>query len=85
LRALLAQAGAPLCEGADAEAKLTELRLLYEPYVYALSHQLLMELPPWLPGDDEVDAWRSSPWEFAPQSVQSVQVSQLRSLEYDAY
>lgn len=85
LRELLAQAGAPLREGAEADAKLTELRMLYEPYVYALSHRLLMELPPWLPSDDEVDAWRSSPWEFAPQSAQSLHTGQMRTLEYEAH
>ncbi len=84
LRDSLAQAGAPLREGVDADAKLTELRMLYEPYVYALSHRLLMDLPPWIPRDDEVDAWRSSPWEFAPQNVQSLHVSQLGALEYEA-
>jgi hypothetical protein len=83
LRELLLEAGAPLREGPDADAKLTELRLLYEPYVFALSHRLLMELPPWLPGDNEVDAWRSSPWELAPQSVQSLHITQLRTLEYE--
>ncbi len=83
LREMLAQAGAPLREGVEADEKLTALRKLYEPYVYALSHRLLMDLPPWLPSDDEVDAWRSSPWEFAPESAQSLHVSQLRALEYN--
>lgn len=83
LREALAQADAPLREGAGADAKLTELRMLYEPYVYALSHQLLMDLPPWLPATNEVDAWRSSPWEFAPESEQSIHISQIRALEYD--
>ena len=85
LRELLLEAGAPLSEGPDADAKLTELRLLYEPYVFALSRRLLMELPPWLPGDNEVDAWRSSPWELAPQSVQSLHITQLRMLEYETH
>ncbi len=85
LRELLELAGAPLREGAEADEKLTKLRQLYEPYVFALSHRLLMDLPPWLPDDDEVDAWRSSPWEFAPESAQSLHVSQLRTLEYDAH
>lgn len=83
LREALAEAGAPLREGADADAKLTELRMLYEPYVYALSHRLVMELPPWLPAENEVDAWRTSPWEFAPQSELSLHISQIRALEYD--
>lgn len=83
LRVLLEQVGAPLRPGMDADAKLTELRMLYEPYVFALSKRLLMELPPWLPGPDEVDAWRSSPWEFAPQTVQTLHISQLTALEFE--
>lgn len=85
LRELLAQANAPLREGEQADAKLAELRLLYEPYVYALSHRLLMELPPWLPSDNEVDAWRSSPWEFAPQGAQVERDGKMRALEYDVH
>lgn len=63
LRAMLEQAGAPLREGEMADARLAELRALYEPYVWSLAHRLLMDLPPWLPEAEEVDAWRSSPWE----------------------
>ncbi|HEX7078608.1 MAG TPA: potassium channel family protein, partial [Candidatus Eisenbacteria bacterium] len=47
LRAALAAAGLPLPEGAATEAKLAELRRLYEPYVTALSQYLLQPLPPW--------------------------------------
>jgi hypothetical protein len=43
-----------------------------------------MDLPPWLPGEDEVDAWRSSPWEVASPGAQSLHASQLRALEFDA-
>ncbi|HEX8981468.1 MAG TPA: potassium channel family protein [Ktedonobacterales bacterium] len=85
LRAFLEQAEAPLREGPDADAKLNQLRLLYEPYVYALSRRLLMELPPWLPNNDEVDAWRSSPWELAPSETQPKRVAQWRELEYETH
>jgi len=63
VRALLAEVGAPLRESDKTEQKLKELRRLYEPYVDALSRQLLMPLPNWLPAEDEVDAWRTSAWE----------------------
>jgi hypothetical protein len=85
VRAFLEQSQAPLREGADADAKLNQLRLLYEPYVYALSRRLLMELPPWLPSNDEVDAWRSSPWELASASEQPRRMAQWRELEYDTH
>lgn len=48
--------------------KLAELRSSYEPYVYALSHHLLMALPPWLPEDDAHDAWETTAWEGSVRS-----------------
>ncbi len=83
LRQMLSEAGAPLREGEAADARLNELRLLYEPYVYALSHRLLMPLPPWLPGDHALDAWRASPWEVAPASVQEAKARKAHALEHD--
>jgi ion channel len=83
LRALLVEAGAPLREGPQAEARLEELRLLYEPFVYALSHRLLMPLPPWLPSDHTLDAWRASAWELAPTLIQEAKALKVPSLEQD--
>ncbi len=83
LRALLAEAGAPLREGPEADARLAELRRLYEPYVFALSHRLLMPLPPWLPGDHALDAWRASPWELSSASVQEAKARKLHALKQD--
>lgn len=83
LREMLTEAGAPLREGAEADARLNELRLLYEPYVYALSHRLLMPLPPWLPGEHALDAWRASPWEVAPPTVQEAKARKVQALEHD--
>lgn len=82
LRQALADAGAPLRAGAAADEKLRQLRMLYEPFVYSLSSRLLMALPPWLPDESKVDAWRSSPWELAPQGVQDLNISQIRDLEH---
>ena len=48
LRMLLQAAGAPLREGVEADASLDTLRAMYEPYVQALSHHLLVDLPPWI-------------------------------------
>jgi hypothetical protein len=54
--------GRDLEEG-PAEAKLKELRLLYEPYVAAISRYLLMPLPGWMPAS-RPDNWQSSAWEL---------------------
>lgn len=63
LRALLTQAGVPLRDGGEADRKLAGLRRQYEPYVAALSHRLLIPLPPWLPPPDAHDDWETSAWE----------------------
>jgi voltage-gated potassium channel Kch len=63
LRLSLAAHGAKLREGPAADAKLAKLRLLYEPYVHALAHYLLLDLPPWLPAEGAHDNWQTSAWE----------------------
>jgi hypothetical protein len=45
--------------------RLNNLRKGYEPYAYALSHELLMDLPPWLPMDARKDNWETTAWEGA--------------------
>ena len=62
LREILEHNGASLKDGKEAELKLEELRLMYEPYVSALSAMLLMPLPPWILGSDAIDNWKTSAW-----------------------
>jgi hypothetical protein len=45
--------------------KLKKLRKGYEPYATALSHELLMDLPPWMPLDTRKDNWETTAWEGA--------------------
>jgi Ion channel len=72
LRAELAQHGVTLVvtvnDGADASERLAELRILYEPYVHALSRRLLMTLPPWIHTDRKKDNWQGGPWDRAIQA-----------------
>ena len=63
LRAMLVGAGLQLREGPEAAAKLMHMRKQYEPYVLALSHYLLLSLPPWLPAPGAQDDWETSPRE----------------------
>jgi hypothetical protein len=42
--------------------KLAELRRMYEPFVTALSHYLLMPLPAWRVGASTQENWRSTAW-----------------------
>lgn len=65
LRAALRAAGIPLDETTALSARLSDLRGLYEPYVNALAHHLLVALPPWIPSaEDEVglDNWQRTAW-----------------------
>ena len=44
--------------------RVNTLRKGYEPYAFALSEELLMELPPWLaPADGRKDNWETTAWE----------------------
>ena len=43
--------------------RLNTLRRGYEPYAAALSHQLVMDLPPWIPTAGRKDNWETTAWE----------------------
>jgi hypothetical protein len=62
IREKLAQHGLKLNASAEADARLSELRLMYEPYVYALGKYLLLELPPWIPRKKGKDNWQTTAW-----------------------
>jgi Ion channel len=62
LRRILKENGIHLPEDAATEKRLLELRLMYEPYVAALSAWLLMPLPPWILPQDAIDNWKTSAW-----------------------
>jgi hypothetical protein len=42
------------------EDQLTYLRTKYEPFVWTLADFLLLELPPWIPAPDALDAWQTN-------------------------
>ena len=63
LRAAIAGAGLKLREGSDAEQRLSDLRRMYEPYVYSLSTYLRISIPPWIFSDPHIDNWQTSAWE----------------------
>jgi hypothetical protein len=43
--------------------RLNTLRRGYEPYAAALSHELVMDLPPWIPVTGRKDNWETTAWE----------------------
>jgi hypothetical protein len=58
--------GFPLELGFKAEQSLADFRRGYEPVAEALGHRLLIDLPPWIPSEDAVDDWQTSPWDVLP-------------------
>ncbi len=53
-------------EPREAERQLADLRLLYEPYVAALSRDLLLPLPAWTGDVTHQDNWKAAPWKHLP-------------------
>jgi hypothetical protein len=62
LRATLAAAGLQIHEGSEVDEKLSELRRMYEPYVYSLSKHLCYTIPSWIPESGRADNWQTSEW-----------------------
>ncbi|MCJ7747152.1 MAG: potassium channel family protein [Desulfobacterales bacterium] len=62
IRTTLAEAGLKFREGNTVDQKLSELRRMYEPYVYSLSNYLRITVPPWIPKSNRIDNWQTSAW-----------------------
>jgi Ion channel len=61
-RAMLAREGLPLREGPGLEAKLAQLREMYEPFVTTLADFLSLRLPPFVAEHTVVDNWQKAAW-----------------------
>ena len=55
IRTTLTEAGLKLREGTGVDQKLSELRRMYEPYVYSLSNYLHITIPPWILKSGRID------------------------------
>jgi len=62
IRDVLAQHGLKLHDGPAANARLIELRHMYEPYIFALAAYLNQSLPPWIPQKKGKDNWQTTAW-----------------------
>lgn len=47
----------------DFRERLSKLRQGYEPYAFALGHELLMDIPQWVPHETRKDNWETTAWE----------------------
>ncbi len=77
LSEMLAQAGARFRSPATAEARLGEIRRLYEPYANALSLYLLLQVPSWFPAENAKDNWQTSAWEKAAKRIRPTELDIL--------
>jgi hypothetical protein len=62
LRQLLSEAGLEMRVGPPIDAKIAELREMYEPFLNGLASYFLFTLPPFLPEKATVDNWQTSAW-----------------------
>lgn len=63
LQALLIQNGHTLRSPELFESRLSELRLMYEPYLVALANHFHIALPPWLNLQRRQDNWEAGYWQ----------------------
>ena len=70
LRNKLSKIGMPLLATPDAVERLTELRQMYEPYVFALAAHLNHSLPPWIPEKKGRDNWETTAWAKSSGALQ---------------
>jgi len=68
LRSHLVEHDLRLRKGPEAEQKIRELRLMYEPYAQAMARTLLIELPPWIHAEKKKDNWQAGPWDRLVQA-----------------
>jgi hypothetical protein len=69
LRRLLEEVGLRPSRSAEADARLAELRRLYEPFIASLGKSLIMPIPSWWRQDGRKDNWQSSPKRPADQHL----------------
>jgi hypothetical protein len=62
IRDVLAEHGLKLNDGEAVDARLIELRRMYEPYIFALASHLNQSLPPWIPERKGKDNWQTTAW-----------------------
>ncbi len=63
LCSLLSSTGLKLHKQNVLEKELSELRRMYEPYVYSLSRYMRITIPPWVLKTEHADNWQTTPWD----------------------
>src|SRR5256885_3020466 len=81
IRAQLAAKGLKMRQDAEAEEKLHNMRMKYEPYVLAIAKTLYISLPPWIRRDHIKDNWEAGPWDRMTQAQALGRISHERQGE----
>lgn len=68
LKSALTAAGLNLRSDDYGREKLTKLRSMYEPYVYATGKNLMLTLPDWKHSEKKRDNWQAGPWDRVIQA-----------------
>lgn len=72
LRSRVRAAGLRPETGDEADRKLTELRRMYEPFLFALSKHFQLSLPPWVLESSSADNWQTSVLNPEPGAIRLV-------------
>ena len=75
LRETLARHGMKLNADEARDRQLTDLRTMYEPYIYALAVHLNQTLPPWIPKKKGKDNWQTTAWARESGLVENKEVT----------
>ncbi len=71
----LSASGLRVHSSAESAAKLKELRLMYEPFLAALSSYFLFELPPIIVQEVAADNWQRSAWQERAPGIGSLPIA----------
>jgi len=66
LKTMLVSAELRFTPAEEAGQRLERLRQSYEPYIHSLADYFKLSLPPWIPDEDRLADWQTSPWERSP-------------------
>jgi voltage-gated potassium channel Kch len=83
IRDELREAGLSLHEGPAVDAKLAELRAMYEPFVNALSRRFHFPLPPFVPDQPSADNWQRSAWLKRAPEIGSLPIAATGDEHFD--
>ncbi len=71
IRHRLRGSGLNMSEAEGADAELSRLRSLYEPYAISLARYLRLDLPPWIRHEAAKDNWQTTAWRQRQSAAKS--------------